>query len=184
MCTFVLILPFVKCFFFPFTQPLNQIPALDYKNKSLNICNLTPSICTANTSLYLHVQTALKHDYKRSSFIYQEICPIYWHLKCLLATKIIPMPNSPCKAWLLFTVMRLILVLWVIMMGRPCSSILACTEWAVGHDALWLRGKWKLLAYAAWHEVCVDGGGEKLILCRNTHIFGVFIKQYYSIHFA
>lgn len=146
---------------FSLIQPLNQIPALDYKNKSLNICNLTLSICTANTSLYLHVQTALKHDYKRSSFIYQKICPIYWHLKCLLATKIIPMPNSPCKAWLLFTVMRLILVLWVIMMGRPCSSILACTEWAVGHDALWLRGKWKLLAYAAWHEVyvCVWGGG-------------------------
>jgi len=96
--------------------------------------SLSSSICTINISLYLHAQTALRHDNKRGSLIYQKICLIYWHLKCLLATKIIPMPNSLCKAWLLFTVMRLILVLWVIMMGRPVQSYISmrwmsCGTW-------------------------------------------------------
>lgn len=92
------------------------------------------SICTVNISLYLHAQTAVRHDNKRSSLIYQKICFIYCHLKCLLATKIIPIPNSLCKAWLLFTVMRLILVLWVIMMGRPVPPYISmrwmsCGTW-------------------------------------------------------
>lgn len=124
---------------------LNRILFFDWKNKSLTICNLTPwtaslspslslSICTVNISFYLHAQTAPRHDNKRSSLIYQKTCLIYWHLKCLLATKIIPMPNSLCKAWLLFTVMRLILVLWVIMMGRPVQPYISmhwmsCGTW-------------------------------------------------------
>lgn len=117
---------------FALSQLLNQILVFDCKSKSLTICNVTPRnsislflppytlpICTVTLSLYLHAQTAVRHDNKRSSLIYQKICFIYCHLKCLLATKIIPIPNSLCKARLLFTVMRLILVLWVIMMGRP-----------------------------------------------------------------
>lgn len=98
---------------FALLQLLNQILFFDCKSKSLTICNVTPetashssspllspplSICTVNISLYLHAQTAVRHDNKRSSLIYQKICFIYCHLKCLLATKIIPIPNSLCKA--------------------------------------------------------------------------------------
>lgn len=141
-----------KCFVH--LLPLNQIPLflIEKTNHSLFaiwlleqhrshsfslflcLCFSFSSKCTVNISFYLHAQTALRHDNKRSSLIYQKICLIYWHLKCLLATKIIPMPNSLCKAWLLFTVMRLILVLWVIMMGRPVQPYISmhwmsCGTW-------------------------------------------------------
>lgn len=133
--------PFSNCYLLNyvcfFMQFLNQTLALYCKKTNHTICNLTPGTAFLSHALSPHIRMYCKYmsicmrelrssrTIKEAASYIKEICLIYWHLKCLLATKIIPMPNGLCKARLQFTVMHLILVLWVIMMGRPAQPYIS-----------------------------------------------------------